>query len=221
VQIRATGGFDVVVAVYTWSESTSRITRRLRCQNDETGSEDLLIPRVSARTDYTIQVGGANGAGGPVSLQFDYSPDTNGDGILDDAPDRCRKQAGVGRFGGCPPTLRSSPRLSYASLGSAVRITRLAIGRVPKGARAEIRCGRKVRLRAKRTGTLKIRGCAGRTVSSGKRIEVRVTLRRTGKGRYRYGAVGKYVRWRVEGGKLGRKQTRCLRPGSRKPIKCR
>ena len=119
-----------------------------------------------------------------------------------------------------PPELRASPRLTYDNLGSALRITALAIDDVPKGARAEVRCGRKVTRRATRTGTLKVAGCVGRTVSSGSKIEVRVTLGRTGKGQYRYGAVGKYVRWPVEQGRLGRKQTRCLQPGSRKPTKC-
>ena len=139
MQIRANGGFDVVVAVYTWSESSSRITRTVRCQNDEAGSEDVLIPRVSARTNYTIQVGGANGAGGPLNLLFDYFPDTDGDGILDDAPDKCRKQPGIERFGGCPPELRSSAaRAPTSPSASALRITaprdrRRAQGRARRG----------------------------------------------------------------------------------------
>ena len=221
VQIRANGGFDVVVAVYTWSERTSRITRTVRCQNDEAGSEDVLLPTVSAGTNYTIQVGGANGAGGPLNLLFDYFPDTDGDGILDDAPDKCRRQAGIERFGGCPPELRSAPRVLYQNLGSALRITGLEIDDVPKGARAEVRCGRKVTRRATRKGTLKVNGCVGRTVASGSSIQVRITLGRTGKGQYRHGAVGKYYRWPVAAGRLGKRQTRCLQPGSRKPTKCR
>jgi hypothetical protein len=221
VQIRANGGFDVVVAIYTWSERTSRITRTVRCQNDESGSEDVLLPTVSAGTNYTIQVGGANGAGGPLSLLFDYFPDTDGDGILDDAPDKCRRQAGIPRFGGCPPELRSTPRVLYQSVGSGLRITGLEIDDVPKGARAEVRCGRKVTRRATRKGTLKVGGCVGRTISGGSSIQIRVTLGRTGKGQYRYGAVGKYYRWPVSAGRLGKRKTSCLQPGSRKPTKCR
>lgn len=221
VEIKANGGFDVVVAVYKWSATTSKITKTVRCQNDEAGSEDLIIPRVSAGTNYTIQVGGANNAGGPVRLEFTYFPDTDGDGILDDAPDKCRKQPGISRFGGCPPELRSTPRVAYTSVGSGLRITNLEIDDVPKGARAEIRCGRTVKQRAKRKGTLKVRGCTGRSVSGGSSIQVRVTLGRTGKGQYRYGAVGKYFRWPVSGGKLGKRKTSCLQPGSRKPTKCR
>ena len=221
VEIRANGGFDVVVAVYTWSGKSARITRTVRCQNDETGSEIVQIPRVSGRTNYTIQVGGANGAGGPLGLQFDYFPDTDGDGVLDDLPDKCRKQPGIERFGGCPPELRSTPRVSYQSLGSGLRITALEIDDVPKGARAEVRCGRKVTRKATRTGTLKLSGCAGRTIASGSSIQIRVTLGRTGKGQYRYGAVGKYYRWPVSSGRLGKRKTSCLQPGRRKPTKCR
>jgi hypothetical protein len=219
VELKANAGFDVVVAVYTWSERTSKITRTVRCQNDEAGSEDLIIPRVSAGTNYTIQVGGANGAGGPLNLEFTYFPDRDGDGVLD-AIDDCPRQAGVGNSG-CPPELRSAPRVLYQSLGSALRITNLEIDDVPKGARAEVRCGRTVKRRATRKGTLKVGGCVGRTVASGGSIVVRVTLGPTGKGRYRHGAVGKYYRWPITAGKLGKRQTSCLQPGKRKPTKCR
>jgi hypothetical protein len=221
VKIRVDAGFDVVVAVYTWNPDTSRITRTVRCQNDEAGSEDVLIPRVSGKTDYTIQVGGANGAGGPLNFVFDRTPDTDGDGILDDEPDQCRRQPGIERLGGCPPKLRSSPRITYTVAGAAIRITALSIDDVPKGARAEVRCGRKVSRRASRRGTLEFTGCAGRTIGAGGRIEMRVTLGRTGKGQYRYGAVGRYFRWPIEPGRLGKRRTRCLQPGSRKPTKCR
>ena len=105
--------------------------------------------------------------------------------------------------------------------GTSLRITNLSIDDVPKGARAEVRCGRTVRRTATRTGTLKMSGCVGRVVPAGSRIEVRITLGKTGKGQYRFGAVGKYYRWPIEPGKLGRKVTRCLQPGSRKPTKCR
>lgn len=221
VEIKADGGFDVVVAVYTWSERTSRITRRVRCQNDEAGSEDVLLPKVRAGTNYTIQVGGANDAGGPLNLAFTYFPDTDGDGILDDAPDKCRTQPGIPRFGGCPPELRAAPRVLYQSQGSGLRITGLEIDDVPRGARAEVRCGRTVKRRATRRGTLKIGGCTGRTVGSGGSIQVRITLGPTGRGRYRHGAVGKYYRWPVSDGRLGKRQSRCLQPGSRRPVRCR
>ena len=219
VEITADGGFDVVVAVYTWSERTSKITRTVRCQNDGAGSENLLIPTVRAGTNYTIQVGGANNAGGPVKLAFTYFPDRDGDEVLD-AIDDCPRQAGIGNSG-CPPELRSTPRVLYQSLGSGLRITGLEIDDVPKGARAEVRCGRKVTRKATRKGTLKVNACAGRMINGGSSIQIRVTMGRTGKGRYKYGAVGKYYRWPVSAGRLGKRRTSCLQPGSRKPTKCR
>jgi hypothetical protein len=225
VRVRANGGFDVVVAVYTWKERTSRITRRVHCQNDEAGSEDVLLPSLDRGINYTIQVGGANGAGGPLNFRFDFFPDTDGDGVRDDAPDECRTQAGIERFGGCPPELRAAPRISYTVSGTSLRITGLSIDDVPKGARAQVGCrrcgGRKVTRRARRSGTLRMPGFVGRLVPAGDRIEVRVTLGRTGTGRYRHGAIGKLYRWPVEPGRLGRRQTRCIQPGKRKPSRCR
>lgn len=224
VRIRADAGFDVVVAVYTWSERTSRIIRRVHCQNDEAGSEQVLLPRVSAGTNYTIQVGGANGAGGPLNFVLDYAPDTDGDGFLDGPQDKCRTQAGIQRFRGCPPELRAAPRISYTVSGTSLRITSVSIDDVPKGARAEVRCrrcgGRTVTRRATRTGTLRLPRFAGRLVPAGDRIELRVTLGRTGTGRYRYGAFGKYYRWSVEPGELGSRRTRCIRPGTRTLTSC-
>ena len=223
IEIKANGSFDVVVAVYTWSSQTSRITRTVLCQNDAAGSEDVVIPSVRRGTNYTVQVGGAGNTGGPLSMGLTWFPDRDADGVFD-ALDKCDLRPGIERFGGCPPELRSSPRVVYDTVGSLLRISGLSIDDVPKGARAEVRCGscgRAVVRRARRTGTLKMSGLAGRTVRSGGAIEVRITLGSTGKGQYRHGAVGKYYRWPVAAGKLGRKVTRCLQPGSRKPTKCR
>jgi hypothetical protein len=223
IQIKANGGFDVVVAVYTWSASTSKITRTVLCQNDSAGSEDVVIEKVRKGTNYTVQVGGAGNTGGPLSFGLTWFPDRDADGVFD-ALDKCDLRAGIERFGGCPPELRSAPRIVYTAVGTSLRITGLAIDDVPKGARAEVRCGRCGRRsvrRAGRTGTLRMPGFVGRLVPAGDRIEVRITQGRTGKGRYRFGAVGRYYRWPIEPGKLGRKVTRCLQPGARKPTKCR
>ena len=222
VVIEAGGAFDVVVAVHVWDEVSTKITRTLACRNAGAGFERVVLPRVGKGTNYTVQVGGAGDTGGPLDFSLEWLPDRDGDGRRD-AIDDCPSQPGIGDSG-CPPELRSSPRLAYTVAGSSLRITGLAIDRVPKGARAEVRCGRcgrKVSRRAARAGTLRLRGFAGRVVPAGDRIEVRVTRGRTGSGRYRYGAVGRYYRWPVRAGKLGRRVTRCLQPGSRRPVRCR
>ena len=220
--VKGSAGFDVVVAVYTWDAQTSRITRTVVCQNDEPGSEEVLLPTVRQGTNYTVQIGGAGNTGGPLNFSLEWFPDRDRDGVTD-VLDDCPGRAGIGK-GGCPPELRSSPRIVYTAVGTSLRITGLAIDDVPKGARAEVRCqrcGRRSVRRARRSGTLRMPGFVGRLVPAGDRIEVRITQGRTGNGRYRFGAVGKYYRWPIEPGKLGRKVTRCLQPGSRKPTKCR
>ena len=219
VEIKAEGAHDVVIAVHRWSASTSRITRTVLCRN----AERVLLPDVRRGTDYTVQVGGANDTGGPVSFSLDWFPDRDADGILD-AVDKCDRRKGIERFGGCPPELRSGARLRYDGVGSGIRITSMAVDGVPRGARAEVRCrrcGRAVSRRASRSGVLQLRGFVGRVLPAGDRIEVRITRGRTGRGRYRFGAIGKYFRWPVVAGGVGDRVVRCLQPGSRRPTRCR
>jgi hypothetical protein len=156
-----------------------------------------------------------------VRLEFTYFPDTDGDGILDDAPDKCRKQPGISRFGGCPPELRATPRVSYMTIGSGLRITNLEIDDMPKGARAEVRCGRTVKQRAKRKGTLKVGGCTGRTVNGGGSIQVRVTLGRTGKGQYQLRRRRQVLPLAGLGRQARQAQDELPAARLRKPTKCR
>ena len=127
------------------------------------------------------------------------------------------------RASGCPPELRATPRIRYQPASRAASaITSLAIDDVPKGARAEVRGGGGASHQA---GAARRRPSrwqlVGRTVARARKIEIRVTLGRTGKGRFRFGATGKYYRWPVTSTGLGNRVQRCLNPGSRKPIKCR
>jgi len=223
VEIKASGGFEVVVAVYEWSEQTSRITRTVACQNDSPGSETVLLPEVRRGTNYTVQVGGSGGTGGPLQFELSYFPDRDADGVLD-ALDKCDRRKGVEAFGGCPPELRATPRIRYDTAAGGIRVRTLAIDDIPRGARVEARCrrcGGRVVARARRAGVLQLRGFAGRVVRAGDRIEVRVTQAATGRGRYRFGAIGRYYRWPVTATGIGDRVSRCLNPGSRRPRKCR
>jgi hypothetical protein len=219
VQIKADAGFDVVVAVYQWSAQTSRITRTVTCQNDSPGSEDVLLPDVRKGTNYTVQVGGRADAGGPLDFQLSYFPDRDDDGRFD-ADDDCVNRPGTSS--GCPPELRATPRIRYDNVAGGIRVTSLAVDDVPKGARAEVTgVGKRLRKKARRSGVLSLDGVAGRAVKAGRKIQIRITLGRTGKGRFRFGATGKYYRWPVTADGLGDRVSRCLNPGSRKPVKCR
>ena len=137
VEVEASGGFDVVVAVYTWSERTSRITRTSGARTTKPGSEEVLIPRVSARRPTTrsgrrreqrrraAELSTSSGSPTPTATASTTS--------TDNAP-RSRASA----LGGCPPELRSTPRIVYQSVGSGAadhrpRDRRRAQGRARRG----------------------------------------------------------------------------------------
>jgi len=222
VEIKAAGGFDVVVAVYEWSAQTSKITRLVKCQNADPGSETLDLFTLRKNRNYTVQVGGAGNTGGPLQFTLDYFRDRDNDGVFDSLDD-CRTLPGTTK-GGCPPTLQASPRIGYDKPGNGAIVRALTIDDVPKGARAEVRCtrcpGGKVVKKARRRGSLKVSGIVGRLVRSGGALEIRVTMARQKKGRFRFGAIGKYYRYPVNNDGLGKRKLRCLNPGSRKPVRC-
>src|SRR5947208_792723 len=83
----------------------SKLTRLVQCQNASPGSEDVVLPTVRKNHSYTVQVGGAGNTGGPLKLDLSYFRDRDGDGVLDEEPDKCISRPGIRRFGGCPPEL--------------------------------------------------------------------------------------------------------------------
>lgn len=213
VEVSATAvGFAPVVAVYEWSQANSQITRMLDCTPTAGGRLQLEVQKGRS---YTIQVGGAGAAGGATTLNVDYFPDTDGDGEFDPL-DKCPEVAGIDRFGGCPPELRVAPSLSFDRTGNGIRITRLSLERVPKGAKVVARCtgcGSQT-VRVKRTGRVSLTKLVGKSVRGGGNVEVRVTLGRTGNGTYRFGATGNFFKWPVRASGLGPRETRCIKVGT-------
>jgi hypothetical protein len=222
-----TAGFDNVVTVYQWSLQDSKIVRTVGCQDTAGLTEDLVLPQeVKKGRAYTIQVGGVSGpggviAGGPLQFELDFFADADGDGVLDDEPDKCKKTPGLRGFGGCPPTLNVSPIISFGSTGTGIRITRLLVGHVPKGAKVQAKCGgcRTVATIA-RHSTVEFKTLEGRSINKGAKVQIRVTMGRRGKGRYRYGATGQQVTWPVKAGGIGIKRTQCLHVKTNKIQKC-
>lgn len=213
IEVAATAvGFAPVVAVYEWSASNSQITRLLDCTPVVGGRMQL---EVTKGRNYTIQVGGAGGAGGATTLNVDYFPDSDGDGIFDPL-DKCVDVAGIDRFGGCPPELKVTPSVSFDRTGNGVRISRLVVDRVPKGARVVAKCSGcgSQTVRVKKTGRVSLSKLVGKSVRAGGDIEVRVTLARTGRGTYKFGATGSYFKWPVQANGLGARQTRCIKVGT-------
>ncbi|HWK27295.1 MAG TPA: hypothetical protein VNS09_12080 [Solirubrobacter sp.] len=224
VQLRATAGFQTAVAVYEWdgsetSPTASKIKRRVAC-SPNAGVDDLLFD-VKGKRNYTIQVGGVGGAGGPVALSVDFFADRDGDGVLD-ALDKCVKVPGVSRYGGCPPQLQVAPSLGFDA-GGGIAITRLNVDRVPKGAKVTARCtgcGSQT-VKAKRFGRVSLSKLVGKRVAAGGTVELRVTLGHSGKGQYKFGATGAYFKWPVRANGLGPRLTRCLNVKSAKIERCK
>lgn len=220
-----TAGFDMAVAVYEWDPSTSLITRRVLCQNDsKRPTEDVLLQRPIRRgAHYTVQIGGVNDTGGPLDFHFTFFPDRDGDGVLDEAPDKCPSTPGIEAFGGCPPLVQGTPRLAWTPSGHGLRVTRLVVDRMAKGGTAEARCrrcGRRATRKARRAGSLSLSGFTGRRLRAGDAIVLRITHARARSGRYRHGAIGHVFRWPITSSGLGARSDWCLTPGSNKRTSC-
>jgi hypothetical protein len=220
IALRATAAFGAVVAVYEWNPADSKIKRLVDCSANAV-ADDLLID-LDAKKSYTIQVGGAGGAGGPVTLKMESFQDGDNDGVLD-ALDKCEKVPGVERYGGCPPKLDTNARLSVDYTASGVLIKRLWVEHVPKGAKIVARCGGcgSQTVKAKKAGTVNLTKLIGRAVSAGKTVEVSVTMKAGGSGIYKFGATGRYRKWPIKAGALGATFDRCLNAKSSKIERCK
>jgi hypothetical protein len=223
-----TAGFDNVVTVYQWSDRTSKIVRTVDCQDTAGITEDLVLPdEVKAGKAYTIQVGGVAGpggviAGGLLSFELDFFADTDGDGFLDAEGDKCKTTPGPRAFGGCPPELNIAPVIKFDSTGTGIKITQLLVGHLPKGAKVQVKCrGCRTVATVAKHSTVEFKTVEGRSVNKGSKVQIRATLGRTGKGKYRYGATGELITWPVQAGGIGTKRTQCLHVKTNKIQKCR
>jgi hypothetical protein len=218
VELRASG-FAAVVAVYEWNPTNSRITRLVGC--DATG--DRLQLDLEGGKKYTFQVGGVANAGGALTLRMDAFADTDGDGSYD-ALDKCKTVPGIDAAGGCPPSLRgrTSPSISWAPAAGGIRITRLTVDSVPKGAKVTASCGGcgSQTVTAKRQGRVTLSKLVGRTARAGAKVEVKITMRRTGTGRYKFGATGVSFAWPVASDGLGKRVLRCLNVRTGRTERC-
>jgi hypothetical protein len=221
LEFRTSAEFPVAVAIYEWNPTNSQITRTVTCSGN--ASADDLLPTLKAGKSYTIQVGGVGGAGGPIGLKATFFPDTDADGILDDQPDKCKTTPGIERFGGCPPELKVTPSIGFDSTGTGITINRLNVDRVPKGAKVVAKCGGcgSQTVKAKRFGRISMNKLVGKNVRAGTKVEIKVTLAKTGTGTYKYGATGSYFAWPVRVGGIGARQANCLNVKTSKIERCK
>lgn len=216
-------GFDAVVAVYEWNAMTSKITKTLVCQNDSSATaEDVLLPDLLKGHHYTVQVGGVNGAAGQLDFKLLFFPDRDHDTVLD-AQDECPTLPGIEAFGGCPPTVRGTPRITFDRVGRGIKVTTLVVDRVTKNARVEVRCrrcGPAVKVKARRSGSLDARAFVGRVVPSGDYVSVKISQPKEKTGRYRFGAFSRTITWPIKGQALGKRAESCSQPGSNRRVSC-
>ena len=72
-EVRVAGGFDLVVAVYETDPHTFGIKYLITCRNDTAGGETVPISQVRNVRNYIVQVGGAQGTGGPVQFRYSFT----------------------------------------------------------------------------------------------------------------------------------------------------
>jgi hypothetical protein len=212
-------GYDTVVAVYEYDVETARIVRRVACENRGAG-EDVLLPTVRGGRAYTIQVGGVGEAAGALDFTFLFFGDRDRDGVLDEAPDECPRMRGISAAGGCPPELNAAVSLTWDVTAGGLRFTSMLVRDAPRGARVEARCRRCGVRRAvarSRGGIVRLGRLVGRTAPPRAALEVFVTQRARGSGRFRHGAIGTYIKYVFDADGIRTRTTRCLRPGSMRP----
>jgi hypothetical protein len=210
--------FTPVLRLYEWRLTDSRITRTVACA----AATELVAPGVEKGKAYTLQVGGVNAMGGQLSGTINFFPDRDDDGVYDvgSPKDACPTTPGTGN--GCPPDLRVAPSINYDRTGAGIRISGFTVSGVPKGATVTARGGGASQtVKAKKAGRVKLSKLVGRNAGAGSNIELRVTLGRTGTGKYKFGATGAYFKWPVKAGSLGTRVARCLHAGSGKIERCR
>jgi len=220
VTVSSTGGtaFTPVLALYEWQLDSSRITSTVTCA----AKNELVAPGVKKGKHYTLQLGGSGGAGGPLSGTIDFFPDSDDDGVYDVGSPKDACPTTPGTSNGCPPELRASPSINYDRAGGGIRISSFVVNNVPKGATVKARGGGTTQtVKAKKAGKVTLSKLAGRSANAGSSIELRVTLGRTGSGKYKFGATGAYFKWPVKAGSLGTRVSRCLHAGSNKLERCR
>jgi hypothetical protein len=206
VQLRASG-YDTAITAVPFNRRTGRPDfGSAQCVNQSASTTEAFIVEVRGGDAYTVQLGGVNGAGGPLEFLFDFLADTDGDGVLD-TEDRCDRLVGTRANNGCPREQRVGTSLRVRPTATGVEIDGLTVT-ARRGSRVEVRCSSGCRRQVKRARRkVSFPALRGNALRAGSRIEIRVT---------RKGFFGEYVRYTILRGNI-RKTERCMNPGSRKP----
>jgi len=205
VRLRASG-YDTSFLVVPFSLSTGRPNfARALCSNASSSTTEEFLVQVQRGDNYSVQVGGVNGAGGGLEFLFDFLADTDGDGVLDTV-DRCDRLEGTARNNGCPRRPKVVTTLRAMPTATGIELVGLSV-RAAKGSRIAVRCGAGCPPQVKRArSTVAFPALAGRQLRAGTSLEIRVT---------RPGSFGAFVRYRIVAGNF-KKTEGCMNPGSRR-----
>lgn len=205
VRLRASG-YDTVLAMVPFDRRSARPDfSKALCSNASASTTEEFLVEVRRNRAYSIQIGGAGTAGGPLEFLFDFLADTDGDGVYD-TEDRCDRIDGPRRNNGCPRSQRVATTLRARPTANGIEIIGLSV-RALRRSRVVVRCSSGCRRQAKRArSTVRFPALRGRSLQAGSRLDIRVT---------RPGYFGEFVRYTILRGNF-RKTERCMNPGSRK-----
>lgn len=149
VRIRTSAGFGTVMAVMPYDPKTlmPEIGER-KCAVNLVGKAKELFDEVTAHRDYTIQIGGVEGAGGEVQFLFDYLVH--------------------------PRSVNAEATLAAEGLSSGLRVVSLSVS-APKGARVTVRCTRGCGVEAKTARTVHFPKLGGTVLPNGAALRISVT----------------------------------------------
>jgi hypothetical protein len=151
VRIRTSAAFGTVMAVMPYNPKTLLPENSQRkCAVNQPTIAGELFANVQAGKSYTIQIGGAESAGGNVEFLFDYAV----------APKRLQAEA----------TLTAQP------LAGGVQIVNLTVS-APRKARVEVRCTRGCRPQATTARTVHFPRLGGATLRNGAALKIYVTAK--------------------------------------------
>lgn len=151
VRIRTSAEFSTVMAVMPYSPKSLLPEIGLRkCAVNQVSQAQELFYEVKAGGSYTIQLGGANDAGGNVEFLFDYLV--------------------------APKKLQAEATLTAQPLAGGVRIVKLAVS-APKGSRVLVRCTRGCPTESKSTRPLSFPGLSGSLLPNGSALKIYVSAK--------------------------------------------
>jgi hypothetical protein len=153
VRIRTSAEFSTVMAVMPFDpKSLLPETAQRKCAVNQTSQAQELFDEVKAGKSYTVQIGGAENAGGSIEFLFDYLVQ--------------------------PKRLQAETTLTAEPLPGGVRIVNLSVS-TPTKAHVVVRCTHGCPTQTKTARTVTFPKLKGSSLSSGAALKIYVTAKNT------------------------------------------